>query len=176
MNALELTFELLKIILPALVVYATVYHTLKTLYERDRDIKRLEIRKASNELTLPIKLQAFERMTLFIERINPNSMITRVYETGMTARDLQSKLLYEIKQEFEHNFTQQLYISKTAWDAIVTVKEETVHLINQASNSLPAQATGLDLSRKILNHQLSLEKDVYNITIQILKSEIQNTL
>ena len=173
MDSITLLFDTLKIIIPALLVFLTAYFVLKQFLDNESNKRAMEIRRDNNKTAMPLRLQAYERMTLFLERLNPNNMIVRAHRSGMTARDLQSALLGEIRAEYEHNLTQQLYVSKRAWDVVRSVKEETINMINNATMGLPAQATGMDLSRVILEHLAKQEQNPFDIAVAIMKSEIQ---
>lgn len=173
MDFLTLFFDSLKILIPALLVFLTAYFMLKQFMDNERNKRALEIRRDNNKTSLPLRLQAHERMTLFLERMNPNNMIVRVHRSGMQARDLQSALLGEIRSEYEHNITQQLYVSVRAWEVVRSVKEETINMINNATMGMPEHATGMDLSRVILEHLARQEQNPFDIAVAIMKKEIQ---
>ncbi len=108
--------DVLKYTIPSLIVFATAYFILKTFIESEEKKRTLEIRTKNQKLITPIRLQAYERLTLFLERISPNSVILRVQKPNMTASQLQREMLNIIRTEFEHNLSQQIYISKQAWE------------------------------------------------------------
>jgi hypothetical protein len=89
----------------------------------------MDIRSKSSKTVTPIRLQAYERVALFLERINPNSLVMRMHKPGMSARQLQSDLLQIVRAEFEHNMAQQIYMSPAAWKAIRAAKEETIKIL-----------------------------------------------
>ena len=172
MDTTAFIFDLLKIIIPALVVFFTAFYILRSYLESEYKKKLLDGQFNNRQTILPLRLQAYERLTLFLERISPNNMIMRVHQSGMTGRELQSALLFDIRAEFEHNLSQQLYVSEGAWNVVRSLKEETIAMINNASAGLPPQATGLDLSKILLEHLLKQEKNPYTLAISILKSEV----
>src|SRR5687767_8976984 len=103
--------EVLKILLPCLVVAGTAYFLIDK-HLRNEDRKRAsQFRAESQKTTLPLRLQAYERVVLYLERIAPNSIIMRTYKTGMSARLLQADLVKAIREEYEHNMAQQIYLS-----------------------------------------------------------------
>src|SRR5690606_18732338 len=102
--------------------------------------------KASLETTLPLRLQAYERLTLFIERINPTNMLVRVHVSGTTVRELQQFLVDEIRTEHQHNITQQLYVSAQAWAVVSRIKEDSIGMINSAASGLSPEASSVELS------------------------------
>ncbi len=164
-----------KILLPASVVLYGVYLTVRSFINKEIDLKRLEVRSRAIETILPNRLQAYERMCLFLERMSPPNLLLRLNNPIYSARELHKILLDEIRNEYNHNVSQQIYMSEEVWSMIKSAKEDLTVLINEASSALPEEATGLDLSRKIF--ELSLDKNVEPISHALteLKKEIQQT-
>ena len=138
-------WEILKIILPSLIVMATSYFLIKSVLENDTKRKEVEevhqskqkymdVKMKNKELIMPVRLQAYERIVLFLERISPYSLIMRLHRPGMTVQQLQTELIRAIRDEFEHNLSQQLYMSSKAWGYVKTAKDETTKLVNTESN------------------------------------------
>jgi hypothetical protein len=98
-----------------------------------------------------LQLQAYERLILLTDRIALPNLIQRVHQPGLTAREMQSLLTLSIRQEFEHNITQQLYVSADAWDALRNYKDQNMLIVNQVGSFLPEEATGNDLNRQLLD-------------------------
>jgi len=144
--------DILKYTIPSIITFLTAYAVLKLFVTGERDRRELEIRAAHYKDSLPIRLQAFERLTIFLERITPTSLIQRVNKPGMTALDLQKSLLANIRIEFEHNLSQQIYISHETWGMLVQVKEELIGIINRVATEIPDSASGKDLSRAIIEY------------------------
>lgn len=111
---------------------------------------KLEKSLAAQKQTLPIRLQAYERLVLFLERIQPASMVMRGMEESRTSRQLQSVLLRNVREEFEHNLSQQLYISATSWSMIKAAREEVSQQINMAATEIGEEATKDDLARALV--------------------------
>jgi len=150
--------EILKYTIPAVVVLVTAYLILKTFLQAEHEKRQLEVRVENYQASLPIRLQAYERLTLFLERISPNNLIHRVNKPGMNARDLQLALISNIRMEYEHNLAQQIYVSGNTWMMIVQVKEEIVSIINRCAVELPEAAQGKELSRRILEYFINNEQ------------------
>jgi hypothetical protein len=124
--------------------------------------KREPVEPAPGMATRQLQLQAYERLILLTDRIAMPNLINRVNQTGLSAREMQSLLTQSIRQEFEHNITQQIYVSAEAWDAVRNFKEQNLLIINQICSFLPAEATGMDLNKALLdllvqNPQASLQ-------------------
>ena len=124
-------FNLFLAVLPAMVVFMTSFLMLKKFFQEKAGQDLLELKKVTSQNVLPNRLQAFERMTLFLERISPENLIMRVQQPGMSANLLHNNLLKTLRSEYEHNMAQQIYISVTTWDKIKTSKEETTRMINK---------------------------------------------
>ncbi|NJO89416.1 MAG: hypothetical protein HC831_11010 [Chloroflexia bacterium] len=129
-----------------------------------------------NQKTItPIRLQAYERIIMFLERISPGNLITRVQEAGMSAKQLQMQLLRQIRAEFEHNISQQLYISSESWELTKNSKENLIKLINVASKDMQPDASGIDLSRAILEVYLKVENPPIEMAVRKIKDEFHDT-
>ena len=162
-----------KILIPASLVLYAVYLMVRSFINREIELKKLEVRSRSIETILPNRLQAYERMCLFLERISPPNMLLRLNNPGYSAREFHKLLLDEIRNEYNHNVSQQIYMSEEVWNMIKNSKEDLTILINEASSQLEAEATSLDLARKIF--ELTLEKKVEPLghALSELKKEIQ---
>jgi len=176
--------EILKYVLPSLVVLATSYLLLKIFIdnmektnaaersEKNRQ-KILEISLKNKELINPIRLQAYERIVLFLERISPNSLIMRIHRPDLTAHQLQLELISNIRDEFEHNLSQQVYMSSQAWEMIREAKEEVIKLINSSMLNFDNQSTAIDLSQKIFENISKTNKLPTTDAIEFVKKEIR---
>lgn len=142
------------------------------------DIRKLllkpPVEKAKDDQTqlLALRLQAHERMIVFVDRLNPTNLFLRLHEQGMSAHVLQSIILNEIRSEFQHNVSQQLYISAASWTVVRKLKEDTIAMINNAVGGLPVEATGRDLSRKVLEHMAGIADNPYDLTLELIKQDI----
>ena len=161
---------------PALLVLGAVFLTVKKFLDNEHKLRLLEAKRAMQKETVPLRLQAYERMCLFLERISPNSVLVRTHKSGMSARELQSDLLVTIRTEFEHNLSQQIYISSGAWEVVKNAKEDMIRIINSASASLNENSTGVDLSKAIFEIVIKNEKIPTQRALDFLKNEIKQTL
>lgn len=130
-----------------------------------------EPREESNQL-LTLRLQAHERMIVFIDRLNPSNLFLRLYEQGITARELHAHILNEIRSEYQHNVSQQLYLNAANWNVISKLKEDTIAMINTAIGGLPAGASGAELGKKVLEHMAGITENPYDLTIELIKQDI----
>jgi len=141
---MELILELIKYTLPALVVTLVVYIMMSQHIQSNYKLKLLQLKADSSKDIVPLKLQAYERLTLLINRISPEHLIPRVTQPGMTAGQLKVALIQSIQHEFEHNITQQVYVSDGVWGAVLAFKNSFANLVNQKSKQLDGGATAYD--------------------------------
>jgi hypothetical protein len=131
------------------------------------------IRGEEQKIILPIRLQAYERIVLFLERISPNNLIMRLNQPEMSSLQLQSTLIKTIREEFEYNLSQQLYISLKGWELVKNAKEETIKLINIASGKIPETASAAELVKIIFDLALEQDRLPVDVVIDEIKKEIQ---
>lgn len=164
--------DISKYVIAGLIVFLIGFLILKPRFDLAGKIQLLEFKKSLHAQTLPLRLQAYERLILLIERINPENMLLRLNGQGISARELHIQILTEIRKEFQHNVTQQIYVSSRAWATIKKVKEDTINLMNGASKGLPDSATGYDLAKLILTHLSKLENSPYEISAGLIKNDL----
>lgn len=124
-----------------------------------------------------LQLQAYERLILLTDRIALPNLIQRVHQPGLSAREMQSLLNLSIRQEFEHNITQQIYVSAEAWDALRNYKDQNMLIVNQVGSFLPVEATGNDLNRQLLDLLVQNPKaSLQNIVSEALSFEAKRLL
>jgi len=167
--------EFIKILVPASIVLYAAYLLVRTFVQKELDLKRLEVRGKSIELVLPNRLQAYERMALFLERVSPQNLLVRLNISGMPSREFHQLLLSEIRNEYNHNVAQQVYISENVWNLIKNAKEDLILSINDAAGEMSMESTSLDLSRKIFEKSISKQVDPIAHALVELKKEIQQT-
>lgn len=188
---MEIIIDILKVLAPLVLVLVAVYMILKKQHEKELKLISLLAKKTPSDqkevkagvnpteeykIILPLKLQAFERITLLLERIEPSSLIMRVHKPGMSAKLLHADLLKAIREEYEHNVSQQVYISDNAWNLAKQAKEETNKIINMGLSAVDDDATSMDLSRKIFEMMMEMQQSPSGIALKYLKEEIKQVL
>lgn len=124
-----------------------------------------------------LRLQAYERLTLLVDRIALPNLISRVNQAGLSARDMQLLLTRSIREEFDYNITQQIYVSPEAWNAVKNLKEQNLLVINQLANTLPPVATGLDLNKLLLEYLMTDKKgSLHEVVSEVLSYEAKALL
>ena len=173
MDSTTYFYDLLKTILPALIVAGAIYFLFKEFLEKEQQRRLIELRLASNKTTLPLRLQAYERIVLFLERISPNNILVRLSSAGSSAPDFHRLLQQEIRAEFEHNLSQQLYLSPDAWTVVKEAKENVLTMVNRAYHGIqnPAQARGTELAKRILEGLMADEAEPTAQALAVVKDE-----
>jgi hypothetical protein len=175
MEILKDIMEIIKIVIPSIVVFVTAFYIMKKFFENEDKKRQVESKMQNHNLITPIRLQAYERMILFLERISPESLVMRVHKQGMNGRKLQQELLQNIRTEFEHNIAQQIYVSNSGWELVKRAKEETIKIVNIASSKINDSSSSIDLSKAIFDIVSGLEKIPTQIAIEYLKKEIRQS-
>ncbi|MBD2701783.1 hypothetical protein IC229_14120 [Spirosoma sp. BT702] len=170
---MDLISDFLKLLVPAGLVLYGMYLTVKLLLEREADRHRYDVQGRYTESVVPIRLQAYERMVLFLERISPNNLLLRLGGSSTTVLELQQRLLQEIREEYNHNLSQQVYMSQAVWDQIQGAMNEVMTLINQASGDTRPDAPALELSKRIFERIIQKDKLPTADAIKSVKEEIQ---
>jgi hypothetical protein len=170
----QIIFETLAFLLPAVVLYFAVRYIMDT-YRKVNDKKReTEVQLAYNEMIIPMKLQASERLVLLLERITPAQAVSRALLPGMGAQALQLVLLKNIREEFEHNVAQQLYVSPACWALIRAAKEEVIRLVNLSGSEISGENTGMELATILIEKWSMLDSNPVQSAIDQIKSETRN--
>ena len=173
MEYTDVILQIALIVLPAGAVLMTTVFFLRKEAEKEAKILGLELKKERQEFFLPSRVEAYQRAVLLMERIHPNSLVMRLNNPGLPSAAMQVKLLEAIREEYEHNIAQQLFISPAAWDMVKKSKEETIKIINLAGKQMTATSNGMDLSGKIFEISAEVGTLPTEITVEVLKKELQ---
>ncbi len=172
---MDAVIEFGKILIPASIVLYAAYLLVRSFLAKEIELKKLEIRGRSIETVLPMRLQAYERMCLFLERISPQNLLVRLNVGSMPAKEFQQILLNEIRNEYNHNVSQQVFMTEAVWEHVKNAKEDLVMTINDAASELAADSSSLDLSKKIFERYINKPVDPVAYALSELKREIQIT-
>ena len=170
---MEVILEILKYTVPALIVFLTVLVMLRTWSRNEDKRRKTEFNMHISDEILPVRLQAYERSILLLERISPESMIMRVSRTDSSARQLQQELLSNVTSEFEHNIAQQTYLSTEAWDKMKASKNQIINLVNETAKEVKPDASGPTLGKLILERLTELNNPPSQVAIDYLKQEVK---
>jgi hypothetical protein len=170
---MDALIEFGKILIPASVVLYAAFLMVRSFIQKDIDLKKLEIRGRSIETFLPNRLHAFERMTLFLERMTPQNLLVRINTGSVPAKEFLQLLLAEVRNEYNHNVSQQIYISEEVWELIKNAKEDLIVTINDSANEMDEGSSSLDLSKKIFEKTINKTVDPIAHALSELKREVQ---
>lgn len=170
---MELIADLLKLTIPAALVLYGMFLTVKLLLEREAARHQNDVKTRYTETVVPVRLQAYERMVMFLERISPHNLLVRLNGSATTVLDFQQRLLQEIRDEYNHNLSQQVYMSQNVWDEIQAAMNDVTILINQASGDTHPDAPALELSRRIFERIVQRETQPTARALKAVKDEIQ---
>lgn len=165
--------ELIKYSLPALIVFLTAYLLIRKFLENDLKIKKVDLLYRNEQYILPVRMQAYERLVLFLERIAPESLIMRINRQDMTSQQLHTELLSSIRSEFEHNLSQQIYISRDSWEVIKNAKSSLINIINLAAKSIEPDSSSIKLSQTIFESIMDKDNSPTDVAIDYIKKEIK---
>lgn len=159
----------LSLLLAALALTVAVLAFLRTYREKPR--------AALDFNTKPLRLQAYERLVILCERISLPNLISRVNQPQATAQDMQYLLIENIKQEFEYNASQQIYVSQTAWEAVRNLRDQTLLIINSIARAMPQDARAHDLNKGLLEAIMHEENAaLHTFTLATLNEEAKKIM
>lgn len=177
MTVVQTILEILKYTIPAIVVLIACALIVNKFLVNETQRKRLSIFKENMDTTLRLRLQAYERMALYMERIHPRILIPRLYETGMTVRELQAAIIVTVNTEFEHNLSQQIYVSPQVWKTVQGVKEQELAMVNQIAGQLNPEASAKELHQRMIDFILSNENNIpVEVALEVINNEAKLVL
>jgi hypothetical protein len=147
---IEAILEIVKLTIPALIVFFTIDRLMRQYLGHQLQLQYNETRKRGQDITTPLRLQAYERLSLLCERIDLPSLILRVRPEGIKAGEYRLALLLAIQQEYEHNITQQVYVSAQLWEIIKIARDDNMQVIEHALAQVPANEEARKLAEAIL--------------------------
>jgi hypothetical protein len=164
--------NILMAFVPSAVVGAVAYLLINKFLQAESKRHILEIKKESLNVTIPVRLQAFERIILLLERIDAVQVVKRSIKPGMTSGELRQKAVAEIQNEFNHNVTQQVYISAASWEKVKKAKDDAIKLIGVTGTQVGDHVDAVAFSKKILgvNEELEINN---NEAIEFVKQEVR---
>jgi hypothetical protein len=168
-NALDLIYYLT----PALLVLIAAIYTLRTMLKNEQKRRAIDLALKNQQIITPIRLQAYERLVLFMERITPANLLMRLNPRHQTVQELQRQLLQTIRSEFDHNLTQQLYVSPKAWSLVKSAREQQTQFINSHVAKLKPTDSGMKLSTLLIEEYMALEKSAPQVAIDFLRQEMR---
>ena len=168
--------DILKIILPALLVLITAFFVLDRQQKAEMQRRQMDAKEKNSSITLPIRLRAYERLMLVLERTIPNYLIVNTLKSGMSSIELQTQLIAAIRQEFAHNVSQQIYVSNELWSAFRLAQESLIQLVNSCAARLQPEADATQLAQYIIQVYNSTDELPSEHAIALLKQEVRTLI
>lgn len=162
--------ELLSYTLPAIITGLVAYYFFDLHTKNEEGRRRYLLNKEAQKNALPLRLQAYERLTLYMERINPTKLLIRITPLSQDKNDYENLVIAQIEQEFEHNLTQQIYMSDECWTIIVTAKNATIQMIRKANRS--DRVDSADKLREVILSDLLEKQSPSNAALAYIKNEV----
>ena len=169
---MEILIEFGKLLIPALLVLYAMYLTVKSVLEKNLEGKEIDLKIKNYEPLLPLRLQAYERIALLLERISPNNIMLRLNRPDLTAKEFQIILVKEIREEFNHNISQQIYIGEETWALVRKAIEDTINLINKSAMNMKEEAKSVDLTKAVFAEVMGDQVDSIQYALSQLKKEV----
>lgn len=136
-----------------------------------------QVKNEQDFSTKPLKLQAYERLVILCERISLPNIISRINQPGLSATNMRYMLIESIKQEFEHNTSQQIYVSQPAWESVRNLRDQSLLIINSIAKTLPAEATATELNKGLLEALMNQENAaLHTLTLSTLNDEAKKIM
>jgi len=162
--------EILAYTLPSLITGGVAYFLFNSYFKDQQNTRRWLLQKDNRKDTLPLRLQAFERMTLFMERINPSQLLIRIVPISDDKNEYANYVIAQVEQEFEHNLSQQIYISDECWSIITAAKNATIQMIRLAVKS--EKVVDANQLREMILSDLLEKQSPSNAALAFIKNEV----
>lgn len=163
--------EILAYTIPSLITGGVAYYLFNSHFKDQQNTRRWLLQKENQKDSLPLRLQAYERLTLYLERINPTKLLIRVTPLSNNKNDYENYIIAQIEQEFEHNLTQQIYVSEACWTIVKTAKNTTIQMIRKTNMSEKID-TADKLRETILNDSLD-NVSTTQIALSYINTEVK---
>ncbi|MCL6295248.1 hypothetical protein [Jejuia spongiicola] len=168
----ERIIDLLLFAIPSLIVGIIAYYFFKEHTKNEDGRRRYLLKKDLQVSSMPLRLQAYERLALFLERISPNKLMIRVSPISSNKDDYERLLIQNIEQEMEHNLSQQIYVSEKCWSIISAAKSATIQLIRKAS--LLEKTDTADKLREVVLTEMMERRAPSDAALSFIKEEISD--
>ncbi len=171
---MEVFLEMFKYILPSIIVLITSLLLVRWFLKNDADRRKQEFLLSKHKDNLPTRLHAYERLTLFLERISAESIVIREQSESATCKQFQAKLLAAIRTEYEHNIAMQVYLPSNTWNLIKSAKEEMVRLVNVSAGMVKPEAPSIALGKTMLEQYQNTTSYHFKKALDALKNDVQS--
>ena len=169
--------DILKYTIPAIIVLISTSLVVNKFLISQTQRKQMAIFQDVQDTTLKLRLQAYERLVLFVERIGPRQLLPRIYDASMTVGEFRQIITYNILTEYEYNLSQQIYVSKNVWETIKNVKEQEINMANLIAKKLDPNAPSKELYSLILDYVLKAENETpVDVALAVINDEVKKVM
>ncbi len=163
--------EIFKIVIPAFLVMMTAYLLLDKMLINEDKRRRAELLGKHKAVVTPIRLRAYERIALLLERTHPTAMMLQVIKPGMTIVEAQNKILTYIRAEFDHNLSQQIYLSNELWEAVKAVHDNMIKLVNTTAQHFKPDEPATKLAEVFIRMYDEIDENPTSVALDLLRTE-----
>lgn len=167
------TLDLFRSLLPAVIVSILAWYFFKHYFQQEIQRQKAVFQEQEQKMVLPNRLQAYERLCLLLERIVPENLVLRVNQPGLSVAQLHLALVQSVREEYEHNLSQQLYVSQGVWALVKNAKEQTIQLINSAGGALDAEQESVHLVQALLTAKVETDFKAIDLALHAVKNEFE---
>lgn len=168
--------EILKYCAPALCVLLATWLVMHKFYKSEAEKRLWELKRLAQKEISPLRMRAYERLTLFLERTTPEHMLVNLNLAEMTPIQVQANLMHTIRQEFEHNLSQQIYVSEEVWAMIENSKDQTIAFVNSIAQQIPPESSALDYAKTLITAFHSNGDTPNELALHALKNEAKSLM
>lgn len=168
--------EILAYSIPALVVLAATWLVMHKLFNNEQEKRLWELKRLSQKEISPIRLRAYERLTLLLERTTPDRMLMEMNLQEMTIPQVQQQLLRTIRLEYDHNLSQQIYVSDEVWDKIIHARDEMGAFVTAMAAGMPEGSSTLDYAQTLITAYSTNGETPNSLALSALKEEAKTLL
>ena len=168
--------EILKYCVPALCVLLATWLVMHKFYKSEAEKRLWELKRLSQKEISPLRMRAYERLSLLLERTTPEHLLIELNLGEMTILEVQQHLMRTIRLEYDHNLSQQVYVSDQVWDTIIAAREQMVAFINTMAQQMPPESTALDFAKVLITAYTSNGQTANDQAMQMLRSEARSLL
>lgn len=168
--------EVFKYTIPALIVLLAAWIVMHKLFKNEEQKRLWELKRLSQKEISPVRMRAYERLTLLLERTTPEHMLIDLEINNMSILQVQQRLMQIVRQEYDHNTSQQIYVSDETWRAICEAKEQTIAFLNSIAAQMPTNSKALDYAKVLITAYNTNGETANEKALQMLKDEARKLL
>lgn len=165
--------EYVNFILPSVLVMIVAFYMLNRVLKHDHTRRVFEYKKSVAKEVIPLRMQAYERLALFLERMQPTNLLLRVQQKNMKSMSLHAGLMQTIRSEYDHNMSQQVYVSNEVWLLINQAKDQLINVINEQVPMVDPKSDAMELGSLIILASKENQEWLIDDALIFLKNELR---